>query len=92
MQIEDTILSVRHAELQDQSEKCDVDLCALDSTVQPIIESCTKEAIMVRVMFPHYFAVVSPVYHFSWQCAMKRSFTCVYSMWTQCLFFAQIAM
>ncbi|GAB1610650.1 calcium homeostasis endoplasmic reticulum protein-like isoform X2, partial [Argonauta hians] len=46
MQIEDAILKCRMKMVEKLAEDCDIDLDELDKTVQPIIESCTKDAIL----------------------------------------------
>ncbi|XP_060593424.1 calcium homeostasis endoplasmic reticulum protein-like [Ruditapes philippinarum] len=44
-QIEDAIWGNKAEQLQKLSEECEISLDDLDKTVQPIIESCTKDAI-----------------------------------------------
>lgn len=46
IQIEETITNNRAEHLKQLSEECGVSLEDLDKTVQPIIESCTKDAIL----------------------------------------------
>lgn len=45
-QIEDAILKAREDLVQKMCEECDLQLEEFDSMVQPIIDSCTKDAIM----------------------------------------------
>ncbi|KAH3773575.1 hypothetical protein DPMN_174937, partial [Dreissena polymorpha] len=45
-QIEDTLEAMRHEELQQLAAECSVSLDDLNVTVKPIIDSCTKDAIL----------------------------------------------
>lgn len=47
-QIEDAIWGNKAEQLKQLSDECGISLDDLDKTVQPIIESCTKDAIQVR--------------------------------------------
>jgi calcium homeostasis ER protein len=49
-QIEDAIWGNKAEQLQKLSEECEISLDDLDKTVQPIIESCTKDAIQVGIL------------------------------------------
>lgn len=51
VQIEESILTVRQERLKMLAEQCEVDLAVFDETVQPIIDSCTKDAIMVSQLW-----------------------------------------
>ncbi|CAE1284660.1 CHERP [Acanthosepion pharaonis] len=46
IQIEEAIVKARKKKMDQLSENCEIDLEELDKTVQPIIESCTKDAIL----------------------------------------------
>ncbi|KAK7501152.1 hypothetical protein BaRGS_00007637 [Batillaria attramentaria] len=45
-QIEEAILTRRQEQLQTLARECEIDLTEFDETVQPIIDSCTKDAIL----------------------------------------------
>lgn len=47
VQIEEAIDGNRLEELKKMSEECGIALDDVDKTVKPIIESCTKDAILV---------------------------------------------
>ena len=51
VQIEDEIEAKRLEELVKLSEECSIALDDLDRTVKPIIDSCTKDAILVTLKF-----------------------------------------
>ena len=51
VQIEEAILSLRQEQLKTQAQRCEVDLAEFDTKVQPIIDSCTKDAILVSLPF-----------------------------------------
>jgi len=46
--IDDAIHAAKHDQLVALSSECQLSLDDLDGAVQPIIDSCTKEAISVR--------------------------------------------
>jgi len=48
--IDEAIHAAKHEQLVMLSSECHLSLEELDSTVQPIIDSCTKEAISVRIV------------------------------------------
>lgn len=48
IQIEEAILTNRQEHLKHLAGDCEVSLEQFDETVQPIINSCTKDAILVR--------------------------------------------
>jgi len=47
--IDDAIYATKHEQLLALSNECQLSLDELDNTVQPIIDSCTKEAISVSI-------------------------------------------
>ena len=49
VQIEDAIFSNQSEQLKKLSEEVEIPLDSLDKTVQPIIDSCTKDAIIVSI-------------------------------------------
>lgn len=51
-QIEEAIDNNRLEELKKMSDACGIALDDLDKTVKPIIESCTKDAILVHISPP----------------------------------------
>lgn len=48
VQIDEGIEKVQEDELQELSDKCEIPLVDIGSAVQPIIDSCTKDAIQVK--------------------------------------------
>jgi len=46
--IDDAISAAKREQLVALSNECQLSMADLDGTVQPIIDSCTKEAISVR--------------------------------------------
>lgn len=50
-QIEDAIYGNKAEQLKQLSDECGISLDDLDKTVQPIIESCTKDAILVKIIY-----------------------------------------
>lgn len=48
IQIEEAIVKSRNEQLEKLAAECDVNMEDLDGTVQPIIDSCTKDAILVK--------------------------------------------
>jgi len=49
--IDDAIYSAKREQLVALSSECQLPLEQLDAAVQPIIDSCTKEAISVCTLF-----------------------------------------
>lgn len=47
--IDDAIFAAKHEQLVALSSECQLQLEDLDGAVQPIIDSCTKEAISVLI-------------------------------------------
>lgn len=80
VQIEEAILTVRQERLKKLAEQCEVDLAVFDETVQPIIDSCTKDAIMVscRVGGDHCMCV--------FVCADVCVCSCVYILACVCVY------
>lgn len=48
IQIEEAIVKSRNEQLEKLAAECDVNMEDLNGTVQPIIDSCTKDAILVK--------------------------------------------
>jgi len=55
--IDDAICAAKREQLVALSTECQLSLEELDGTVQPIIDSCTKEAISVRIILHHVIVV-----------------------------------
>lgn len=53
--IEEAIVKSRNDQLEKLCAECDVNMEDLDGTVQPIIDSCTKDAILVEYLSPSVF-------------------------------------
>lgn len=56
IQIDDTIEKIKVQRLIQMCDECGISLSELDSVVQPIIDSCTKEAISVSV-WKHFLSL-----------------------------------
>ena len=60
LQIDEAIQDAQNAKLAELCAECQVDSKQLEDQLQPIIESCTKDAISVRHFF--FFAILCSVF------------------------------